>query len=211
MALKLMVLSAAILLAPFGCGNRQDVASVGSQTPHPVQPGTIRGPYVQAGALFSIKLDRPIDTFSTQPGTPFTAQTTAPLRGEDGRVLVALGARVRGVVASIGTEDTPLIGVQLESIDTIAGPVPLRAAVRTSQHYSWTGPPTPQAPYGSEVYPFGFTNYGSATWTPQGAIPGRPAEGRAMMQPREIDIPAGALLQLQLIEPLVLPGAQLTR
>ncbi len=31
------------------------------------------------------------------------------------------------------------------------------------------------------------------------------------MQPREIHVPAGALMQLQVTEPLVLPGAQIAK
>jgi hypothetical protein len=202
-------LSMAILLTPLACATGGgEVASVGPQTPHLLPPGAVQGPYVQGGTIFWARLDQPVDTYYTPPGKHFTATVTTPLRGPDGRVLVPVGAKVRGTLASVGDQDMPLVRVQLDSIDTIAGTLPLRASVLGAQHYSWTGPPTP-TPYASYVYSYGFSNYGADTSSSVTSGPGQPVEGRTLMQPREIDLPTGAQMQLQLVEPLVLPGARL--
>ncbi len=208
MSSKSLVLAIALALTPLACGAAEDVGSAEPQSPHPVPPGSVRGPFVQAGTIFVVALDDAIDTFYTTPGTPFTATLVAPLSGEDGRVLVPRGAKVHGTLTSVGTRDTPTVRVDLQSIDTVAGRVPLRARVRSAEHYAWTGPPITE-PSASYIYPYDFESYGSAT-TAEGAAPaGRPVEGMTMMQPREIRVPAGAQVVLQIVEPLLLPGAQL--
>lgn len=202
---KRIVLSLAILLAPLGCAaqDQQEVSSIGPQSPHPVPPGLIRGPFVQAGSVFAVALDGPIDTFYTPPGTRFTATVTTPLAGPDGRVLVPRGAKVHGTLASVGRADTPLIRVGLDSVDTVAGTLPLHAALRWAQHSDWKGPPT-EEPYTSYVYSEGFLDYGTES-------AGGSTEGRTMMQPREVRIPKGAEIELQLTEALILPGASLAK
>lgn len=206
---KVFVLATALALPLGACSTAEEqVASVGPQTPHPVSPEKVQGPYVQAGALFSMQLDEPIDTFYTPAGTHFTGTVVTPLRGPDGSVLVRYGAKVRGTVASVGDPEIPRIRVDLQSIDTVAGTVPLRAAVRRAQHYDWAGPPTPE-PYASYIYPYDFLEYGSDTAAPGTSPPGTPVEGATMMQPREVRVPAGALVQVQLVDPLMLPGARL--
>jgi hypothetical protein len=204
-----IALSIATLLTPLACATAGgEVASVGPQTPHLLPPGAVQGPYVQGGTIFLARLDQPVDTYYTPPGKRFTASVTTPLRGSDGRVLVPVGAKVRGTLASVGDQDIPLLRVQLDSIDTVAGTLPLLASVLGAQHYGWMGPPTP-GPYASYLYSYGFSDYGTAASSTVTSGPGQPVEGRTLMQPREIDVPTGALMQLQLVEPLVLPGARL--
>jgi hypothetical protein len=207
----LLWLTLALSFASMGCASAgDDIGSVGPQTPHPAAPGTVLGPFVQAGAVFTMRLDEPIDTFYTPPGTQFTGTVVTPLSGQDGRVLVPIGVKVRGFLASVGERDAPRVRVDLVDIDTIEGTVPLRAAVRSVQHADWMGPPTPE-PYASYIYPYGFLDYGSETAAPATSLPGRPVEGATMMQPREIRIPAGALVRVQLVDPLTLPGAHLAK
>jgi hypothetical protein len=213
MSPKRIVLSLAILLGPLACGAQQtqEVSSIGPQNPHPVPPGAVRGPFAQAGSLFVVALDGAVDTFYTPPGTRFTATVTRPLEGLDGRVLVPTGAKVHGTLASVGTTDAPLIRVELESVDTVAGTVPLHAAVRWAQHYDWKGPPTPE-PYASYVTSDSFLDYGTETDGPGVSQYGGPAvEGRTLMQPREVRIPKDAVMQLELTEALILPGAWLVK
>jgi hypothetical protein len=212
MSPKRIVLSLAILFAPLGCAAQetQEVASIGPQNPHPVPPGEVRGPFAQAGSVFPVALDGPIDTFYTPPGTPFTATVMTPLKGMGGRVLVPAGAKVHGTLASVGEADMPLIRVELESVDTVAGTVPLHAAVRWAQHYDWKGPPMRER-YGSYVNSDAFLDYGTESAGPRVSIAGPPAEGRTMMQPKEIRIPKDAVIQLQLTEALILPGASLAK
>ena len=101
-----------------------------------------------------------------------------------------------------------MLRIDLENIDTVGGVVPLRAAVSAAQHLDWAGPPTPTRYQESYVYPYDFEEYGADNRAPDNSLPGGRPEGRALMQPREIDVPAGAVLQLRLSEPLVLPGAR---
>ncbi len=210
-SVKILVLGAALAL-PFALGAcstaEEQVTSVGPQTPHPIAPGKVQGPFVQAGTLFSMRIDEPIDTFYTPPGTRFTGTVVTALTAPDGRVLVPIGAKVHGTVASVGDPEIPRIRVDLQNIDTVDGTIPLRAAVRSAQHYDWAGPPTPE-PYASYIYPYDFLEYGSDTSAPGTSPPGRPVEGATMMQPREVRVPAGALVQVQIIDPLILPGARL--
>jgi hypothetical protein len=206
--LKPLIVGAAALALGACSTAEEQVGSIGPQTPHPVAPETIQGPYVQAGTLFSMLLDEPIDTFYTPPGTHFTGTVVTPLHGADGRVLVPYGAKVRGTVASVGDPEVPRIRVDLQNVDTVAGTIPLRAAVRSAQHYDWAGPPTPE-PYASYIYPYDFLEYGSDTSAPGTSPPGHRVEGATMMQPREVRVPAGALVQVQLVDPLMLPGSRL--
>lgn len=204
-----LIAGAVLALALGACSTREEqVSSIGPQTPHPVAPSQVEGPYVQAGTLFSMQLDEPIDTFYTAPGTHFTGTVVTPLRGPDGRVLVPYGAKVRGTLASVGDPEIPRIRVELQNIDTVAGTIPLHGAVRSAQHYDWAGPPTAE-PYASYIYPYDFLEYGSDTSAPGTSAPEHPVEGATMMQPREIRVPAGALVQVQLVDPLMLPGARL--
>jgi hypothetical protein len=203
-------LALTLSLASMGCASAggDDIGSVGPQTPHPAAPGMLVGPFVQAGAVFTMRLEQPIDTFYSRTGTPFTATVVTPLSGQDGRVLVPVGAKVTGYVASVGEPDAPRVRVDLIDIDTVEGTVPLHAAVRSAQHSDWVAPPTPQ-PYAEYTYSYDFLDYGSATAARPSSPPGRPVEGATMMQPREIRIPAGALVQVQLVDPLTLPGSHL--
>lgn len=201
---------ASLALVACSTGVDHQVASVGPTTPRPVAPSDIRGPYVQAGTIFSMKTDEPLDTFYTPPGTHFTGTVVTPILGADGRVLVPYGSKVRGTVVSVGDPDIPRIRVDLQNIDTVAGTVPLHAAVMHAQHYDWAGPPTPE-PYASYIYPYDFLEYGSDTSAPGTAPPAEKTYGATMMQPREVRVPAGALVQVQIVDPLALPGARLVR
>jgi hypothetical protein len=197
-------------LAGAGCeGSQQEVGSVGPQSPTPVAAGAIRGPFVQAGTVFTVTLDQAIDTYYTAPGARFTATVRDGLLDQGGRAVVLPGAKVAGTLASVGATDIPLIRMQLERIETVAGLVPLHAAVRSAEHFAWAGPPTPD-PDSSNLFPRRFTDYGQDVSEPR-EVPGHTLEGRALMQPRELRVPAGAVIQLVLTEPLVLPGADLAR
>jgi hypothetical protein len=165
---------------------------------------------VQAGSVFPVALDGPIDTFYTPPGTRFAATVMTPIEGRYGHVLVRAGAKVRGTLASVGEPDIPLIRVELDDIDTVAGTVPLHAAVRRAQHYDWKGPPR-RVPYASYVNSDSFLDYGTQSAGPSVSTSGPPAEGRTMMQPTEVRIPKGAVIQLELTEALILPGAWLAK
>jgi len=113
---KCAIVALGVLLAPLACGTQQEISSVGPQSPHLLPAGAVVGPHVQAGTLFSVSLDQPIDTFYSAPGTRFTATVTAPLQAPDGQVIVRSGAKIRGAVESVGEADAPMLRVDLENI-----------------------------------------------------------------------------------------------
>jgi hypothetical protein len=199
-----------------GCAEQRDVASVGPEEPRPVSPDAIAGPYVQAGTPFRARIDQPIDTFYTPPGTLFAATVVTPLRGSRGETIVPDGAKLRGTIASVGTWDAPQLRVKIDSIDTVAGTLPVQAAVRHAEHTAWAGPATLQpAPskYGPDtyIYPYDFFGYGSDYAGPAPTGPAEPLYGYSVERPREIRVPSGALVELVLVRPLVLPGARVRR
>ena len=201
---RTLALCMGTLLAAIGCGSQQAVGSVGPQTPTPVAPEVIRGPFVQAGTVFTVTVDEAIDTFYTPPGTRFTATMRDGLLDQSGRALVLPRAKVRGTLASVGATDIPLIRVQIDLIDTVVGSVPCHAAVRSAEHFAWAGPPTPD-PNTPDLLPHGAIDSNQDRAEPRDPL-GRTVEGRALMQPRELRVPAGAVIQLVLTQPLVLPG-----
>jgi hypothetical protein len=192
--------------AAAGCGSAAPpaVSSVGPQTVDRLPPGTLAGPYVPSGALLTVRADQPLDTYYTAPGSTFTATVLTPLRDPSGRVLVAAGAKVHGTFVSFGSADEPRVRLAFQSVDTVEGTVPLAAAVRQAQHVEWIGPPevTPREAY---QFPYDFLEYGNETAGP--SDPSQPTLGYQIEQPRQVHVPYGALLGLQLTEPLALPGA----
>jgi hypothetical protein len=156
---------------------------------------------VQAGTFFSARLDRPLDSYETPAGTEFSATVVDPLLASNGRVLVPYGAKVTGVLVSTVQASQPRVRVQLRTIDTVAGPAPLQAALRAAQHVDWAGPAAPgtRAPYG--LLESGWTG-GPPTPSSRGIEPGYVQD---RVSPREIHVPAGALLELELVQPLVWP------
>lgn len=197
----------ALASGAMACGTSMppEVSSVGPQTVAHVAPGSIVGPYVPAGTLLTVRADQPLDTYYTAPGSTFTATVVTPLRDPGGRVLVPEGAKVHGTFVSYGRPDEPRVRVALQSIDTVEGTVPLQAAVRRAQHVDWTGPPelTPRQAY---QFPYDFLEYGNETAGP--SDPNQPTLGYEIEQPRQVHVPSGALLDLQLVGPLALPGAR---
>jgi hypothetical protein len=145
-------------------------------------------------------MDQAVDTYFTEPGSPFTATVVNPLVGSHGELVVPYGAKVAGTIASVGSRDAPRVRLGLDSIETVRGRVPFQAAVRQSQYYRWLGPdPLDLAASTAEPYlrPWDATSnaYGNLY-------------GYGLSQPREVHIPEGALLELSLVEPVVLgsPG-----
>ena len=94
-------------------------------------------------------------------GTPFTATVHAPLRDRSGQTLVAHGAKVHGRLVSYGAPGQAHVQVALDSIDTVAGPAPLFAAIRKAE----------------------------------------------MALPQEVRVPGGAVVELQLTDPIAVPAS----
>jgi hypothetical protein len=194
-----------VAAAPFGCSSalEPEVASVGPQVPEAASPGNVVGPFVPAGALFSVQMDQPIDTYYTAEGASFTATVVNPLYDARGQLVVAYGAKLRGTIASVGTSDLPKLRIALDSIDTVRGPAPVTAAVREAQHYEWAGPD-----------PLTVDTSSGPTYLRQDLPSGQrsanlfgyqSAYGNGTTQPREVRVPGGAIMELALVTPLTLP------
>jgi hypothetical protein len=185
-----------------GCASPQ-VSSIGPQAVSPTVPGALVGPYVPSGTLLTVRADQALDTFFTAPGSPFTATVLTPLRDPSGQLLVESGAKVHGTFVTFGSSDSPRVRVALESIDTVGGTVPLAAALRRAQHVDWIGPPS-MTPRQSLQAPYDLLELGREQVIQPG--PDQHATSYEIAQPRQIQVPLGALVMLQLTEPLVVKG-----
>jgi hypothetical protein len=196
-----------LMAATAGCGTSTPpaVSSVGPQKVAEAPPGTPAGPHVPAGVLLTVRTDQPLDTYYTPPGSAFTATVLTPLRDSSGRVVVVEGAKVHGTFVSFGQPDEPRVRVALQTIDTVEGALPLSAAVRQAQHVEWTGPPRLPKRQTYQLRASGI-EYGTETAGP--SDPSQPSLGFQVEQPRQVHVPSGAILELQLTEPLASPGAR---
>jgi hypothetical protein len=188
------------LVSVAGCPGPAQVGSVGPEEPRPISPAAVGRPLVQAGTIFSVRIDQPLDSYGTAPGTPFTATVVDPLRASDGRVLVPQGAKVGAVFVSHGTPAHPRVCVELRSIETVEGRVPLRATVRVAQHLDWAGPASPG------IRPsYGLLERGWRGMPPTPSSQSAPPEIGDMIETpsRQVLVPRGALVAVMLVEPIV--------
>ncbi len=201
------LLLAVFATAPLGCAMalQPPVATVGPQNPVPASATSVAGPFVQAGAVFSVKMDQPIDTYFSAQGAPFTATVVSPLVDSSGQLVVPYGAKLRGTISSVGTDELPNVRFALQSIDTVRGPVPVEAAVREAQYYEWAGP-DPLIVEAAPRLPYATARQGSGLGTASANLFGyQSAYGYGTTQPREVRIPTGAILELALVAPLAMP------
>ncbi len=155
------------------------------RVPPSVVAGAARS-VVEAGAIFSARIDRAVDSFYTPPGTVFVATVVTPLATGDGRTVVPYGAKARGRVASTGSPARPRLVFAIDSLETVAGRTRALVAVRDVQHVDWRGPPllfVSSRPVPSPGYLLD-------------TVP------REEVAPAEIYVPAGALMSLVLQQPL---------
>jgi hypothetical protein len=139
-------------------------------------------------------MDRAVDTYFTPAGSPYTATVATPLFGSHGRLIVPSGAKTYGTIVSVGSYEEPRLRLTLDSIDTVQGKTPLHAAIRRSQYLQWLAPD-----------PLDFAaSARTSSGSPPGATSYGPFYGYGFSQPREVHIPAGAVVELALVEPLQL-------
>ena len=205
-------LAAALVAASgvVGCAS-SDVTSTGPKTPRPAPEGSITGPFVQAGAVFGARMNGTIDTFFATPGTPFSVTIVNPLYDTSGHIAVPYGAKVYGTVDSSGSEEYPRLGLRISSIETLSGTLPVEAAIRHAQRETWTGP----ARVIRESSSWNASAYLNPSDLVRGDSPGgwagatgAPFYGDIVKAPREVRIPDGAMVELVLVRPLVLPGSR---
>jgi hypothetical protein len=195
-----------IAIAPVGCSEalQPEVASVGPKAATAAQ-GSPAGPFVPAGTLFSVEVDQPIDKYYSAEGASFTATVVDPLFDIRGKLVVPYGAKLRGTIASVGTHDLPRLRVAFRSIDTVRGPALIEAGLRDAQHYEWAGPDPLIVDTSSG--PSYMSRYGDLpSDAPSANLFGYQVEyGFGTTQPREVRVPNGAIMELALIGPLVVP------
>jgi hypothetical protein len=181
------------------------VSGSGTTATNVPRSASIQGPYVPAGQRLVVQLDQAIDTMESLRRGTFTAHLVAPLVGADGRVIAATGATVHGFVRSLGSVDYPRISLRFESVDTVYGSAPLPARVRNAQYRTYLGP----ALYGAApAEPYGAWGGGPGAFYGAGLGYGYYGDWYyAPYYPREVHMPAGAQLELQLSQPLVPPGS----
>ncbi len=204
--IRVLLLSSIVASPALGCAHalQPEIASVGPEKPQPAAPGAISAPFVQAGTIFSVQTNEPLDTYFTAPGTRFTATVVDPLFAADGQLVVPYGALVHGTVTSVGPYERPRLRVHIDSIDTVRGTVPLTAALRDAQHYGWLGPDPLEAQTSvSPAQRFEYPDIERRLPSPD-LFSYQDQYGFNTQQPREIRVPRGALLELALVRPLVM-------
>jgi hypothetical protein len=173
---------------------------------------------VPPGTVVAVRLLDRIDTETTAVGQAFRARVEGPIEAADGHVVVPDGSVLRGRVVSLGTADAPRVRLTLDTIDTIAGPAPIKALVRHAEPRHHAGPEVVAQGRGDTVcgdaggpgIPFcdSYLDLIHSDTAPQhgfGEPP--PTDDR----PREVQLPRGARVELVLTEPLASPAARAGR
>jgi hypothetical protein len=133
------------------------------------------GVYVPVDARATIRIDRALDTALSSAGQTFIGRLIAPLRGADGRVLAIAGARVDGHVAAIELGGARTeLRLSFDRIETVRGAVPVAARDVSAQQR--VGP----------------------------AAVERDSSGAIVRRPARLVLPAGALIDIALVRPLIL-------
>jgi hypothetical protein len=189
----------ALVLALTGC----TVAEIQATDPHdlrPAAPGSISGPFAQAGATFHVKLDGPIGTQLSKPGDTFTATITEPIVDEGGSVIVPAGAKLHGRIADVSRGVAPKLRLSFSRVDTIDGAgIPIDARIMKTQRVTYAGEPL----YAS--YPADPSAVGDP-WMTYDSVLSYEASAEPLYS-REIEIPMGSDMILQLTRPLLAPGS----
>jgi len=174
---------------------------------------------IPSGTRVAVSLDEDIDTASARIGQDVTARAVASIRAPDGTIVVRKGAIVRGRLVSIGTRESPALRLELDTIDTTAGPVPIQASIRRArtlqylpadlpraQQRDWScasqRPEDPRCESYSRLVEGDRDIYADHKY---GESP--PADSR----PLELQLRRGTLVDLILTRPLALPAPLPTR
>lgn len=181
-----------------GCAH-EGVHSTGPQKIEHVAANEVHGPFVPAGTEFNATMDQPLGTIDSVKGQRFTATVQTALLDDQGRVLVPAGAKLIGTVEDTHSGDRPNIKVRFDTIQTTEGSANIDARILSAGQYAYLGPPQPEPGYGPFPYYSTFYPYApSLAW-------GYGWGGYYV--PRELRVPQGAVLQVQLTRPLLAPGS----
>jgi hypothetical protein len=194
---------ASLLALAVGCTPHL-VSSTGPQDIRTADESRIHGSFVGAGTRFTVRMDQPLDSAGSERGARFTAEVTQPLADRAGTVVVPAGARIAGQVTSMRGSSGPRLRLRFETVATTAGDAPLDVRVEQDAARTYEGslnhPPGPsgyqQGPHGTYERHWGGgpAGYYHETYLPQ-----------------EVNLPAGATLELVLTRPLLPPGSHIER
>lgn len=203
------LLGSVLVLALGACA--PSVASVRPHTAVDIEPEQIHGPYVPKGTRFMVRLEDTLDTRRSRPGQGFQATVLTPLRTPDGKVVVPAGSTLVGTVVSTGRPDRPRLRLRFDSIETVHGAAPLVADIEHSERTRYRGPPrlrpTPLVADEVSIAPSGRVGIPPVGGGPAWDV-NPPLE---IYSPREVHLARGALLELELSEPLIPPGTRVER
>jgi hypothetical protein len=197
-----LFLCVSCLVLAAGC-TTAPVTSTSGRSIHTSAEARITGPFVAAGTQFTARLDRPLDTMATTRGETFTAVLDQPLVDQNGRAIVPAGARLTGRVDSVMGVNGPRLRLDFQGVQTTAGFAPIEARVDASTAQTYLGPPRYVAqPYGYDSW---YGPYYGGYPYPYGGGPSGYVYDE--YRPREVHLPAGAVLRLTLTHPLIAPSA----
>ena len=201
------IISSLVAFGALGACSTAPVASTGSRRIHTADEASIQGSYVPAGTRFEARLDHGIDTQANHGGDPFTATVVSALSDREGHVIVPAGARIAGRVHSVQGASGSRIRLDFDSIDTVKGRAQLEARIENADSRSYRGPRR------YSLQPFGYDSwygsyYGSYPMPYGGGPSGYIYD---TYRPREVQMPSGATISLELTHPLLAPGAAVVR
>jgi hypothetical protein len=206
--------TAAVSLAMIAAGcTSAAVASRGAQRVHTEDNVRVRGRFVPAGQRLTVRLDRPLDTAASRRGERFDATVQQPLFDSSGAVLVPAGAKLHGHLHSVAGTTGERLRLRFEGIDTVLGFAPVSARIDHAAYETYAGAPRIVAEYpawyggslGAYPYPIGG-GPGYGAWNG-----GWGYYDYDVYIPREVHLPAGAIMNLTLTRPLLAPGATMVR
>jgi len=177
-------------------GAAPSAAAAPAATPGPASPGT-----VPVGSKLVVRLDETLDSARTPAGQSFTATLEADLVGGDGATVVPMGSTVLGKIVEAQASGRVVGRAELEIAFTEVR-VNGRLIPIQSQGVQAVGENTARK---SARQVAAGALIGGAIGGKDGAGKGAMVGGAAALMTRgnQIQIPAGTLLELQLLAPLV--------
>ena len=189
-------------LALAGC----TVEEIQTTSPHQVEtvaPSRVSGPFAQAGAKFRVKLDDPIGTQLSHPGNTFSATVVDAIVDTQGQVLVPEGAKLSGRIADIEQGVAPKMRLTLLTIGTSkGGDVPIHGRILHAQRMSYPGEPL-YTSYAADPSSVGNP------WMTYDSVLASPYGGSSTVFTREIEMPVGSEMEIEVTRPLLAPGSRM--
>jgi hypothetical protein len=155
---------------------------------------------VPAGTEFAVRLNNPLGSNINTPGELISAEVSSPIVDDHGQTFVPVGARVEGRVVRVTSQGAPSIQLDLYSIDTAHGRMPLKATARRDQ---------PGGGFSAdEIYQPGL-DYNVVLIPPrqttQPGVGGGPVLGGQAPAAQGLQLPAGSPIHMVLVRPLTWP------